>query len=84
MLRLTLAAGIGDGQLAVYYLFRSHGSKRKQLHQIQGFDASRRMGDVATAVFLPSRRLLDDGSLAVETAPPPASSNLQCHVGSET
>ena len=28
--------GIGDGQLAVYYLFRSHGSKRKQLHQIQG------------------------------------------------
>ena len=65
---LLLVAGIGDGQLAVYYLFRSHGSKRKQLHQIQGFDASRRVGDVATAVSLPSRRLLDDGSLAVETA----------------
>ena len=61
--------GIGDGQLAVYYLFRSHGSKRKQLHQIQGFDASRGVGDVATAVCLPSRQLSEEGSLAVETAP---------------
>lgn len=66
-LRPRVAAGIGDGQLAVYYFFRSHGSKRKQLHQIQGFDASRRVGDVATALYLPSRRLLDDGALAVET-----------------
>mmetsp|Transcript_55725 Transcript_55725/g.129979 ORF Transcript_55725/g.129979 Transcript_55725/m.129979 type:complete len:904 (-) Transcript_55725:145-2856(-) len=66
-LRPRVAAGIGDGQMAVYYLFRSHGSKQKQLHQIQGFDASRGIGDVATAVCLPSRRLLDDGALAVET-----------------
>ncbi|CAJ1353526.1 unnamed protein product [Effrenium voratum] len=66
-LRPRVAAGIGDGQLAVYYLFRSHGSKRKQLHQIQGFDASRGVGDVATAVCLPSRQLSEEGSLAVET-----------------
>ncbi|CAE7210347.1 unnamed protein product [Symbiodinium necroappetens] len=33
----------------------------------RGFDASRRVGDVATALYLPSRRLLDDGALAVET-----------------
>eukprot|EP00435_Cladocopium_sp_Y103_P044541 s2276_g12.t1 len=65
--RPRVAAGIGDGQLAVYYLFRSHGSKRKQLHQIQGFDASRGLGDVCTALCLPTQRLSDEGSMAVET-----------------
>eukprot|EP00913_Durusdinium_trenchii_P007495 g7044.t1 len=65
--RPRVAAGIGDGQLAVYYLFRSHGSKRKQLHQIQGFDASRGLGDVCTALCLPAQRLSDEGSMAVET-----------------
>ena len=65
--RPRVAAGIGDGQLAVYYLFRSHGSKRKQLHQIQGFDASRGVGDVCTALCLPTQRLSDEGSMAVES-----------------
>ncbi|CAE8666560.1 unnamed protein product, partial [Polarella glacialis] len=54
-LRPRMAAGIGDGQLAVYYLYRAHGQRRRMLHQIQGFDASRREGDIITALFLPSK-----------------------------
>lgn len=65
--RPRIATGIGDGQIAIYYLYRTHGSRKRQMHQIQGFDASRRKGDVCTALFLPSKKLEEDGSLAHET-----------------
>ena len=35
----------------------------------RGFDASRGLGDVCTALCLPTQRLSDEGSMAVETAP---------------
>eukprot|EP00931_Biecheleriopsis_adriatica_P073050 TRINITY_DN47410_c0_g1_i1.p1 TRINITY_DN47410_c0_g1~~TRINITY_DN47410_c0_g1_i1.p1 ORF type:complete len:970 (-),score=185.91 TRINITY_DN47410_c0_g1_i1:30-2939(-) len=65
--RPRVAVGVGDGQIALYFLFRAQGQRKKQLHQIQGFDASRRRGDVVTTLFLPSRKLEEDGSLAFET-----------------
>lgn len=34
----------------------------------RGFDASRGLGDVCTALCLPTQRLSDEGSMAVETA----------------
>lgn len=65
--RPRVATGIGDGQIAIYYLYRAHGTRKRQMHQIQGFDASRRKGDVCTALFLPSKKLEEDGSLAHDT-----------------
>eukprot|EP00930_Biecheleria_cincta_P038993 TRINITY_DN26810_c0_g1_i1.p1 TRINITY_DN26810_c0_g1~~TRINITY_DN26810_c0_g1_i1.p1 ORF type:complete len:832 (-),score=116.46 TRINITY_DN26810_c0_g1_i1:164-2659(-) len=65
--RPRVATGVGDGQIAIYYLYRAHGTRKRRMHQIQGFDASRRKGDVCTALFLPSKKLEEDGSLAHET-----------------
>jgi len=59
-----LVAGIGDGQLAIYELYRAHGERRPQLHQTQGFDASRRRGDVATALHVPRHPLCQEGCLS--------------------
>ena len=38
---------------------------------VLGFDASRGLGDVCTALCLPAQRLSDEGSMAVETVPCP-------------
>lgn len=61
-----LAAGIGDGQIAVYHLYRAHGQRRPQLHQTQGFDASRGCADVATALHVPRGPLEPEGALRQE------------------
>lgn len=62
-----VVAGSGDGQIMVYHLYRAHGQRRLQLHQSQGFDASRKKGDVATALHVPSQPLESEGALAVDT-----------------
>jgi len=58
-----LVAGIGNGELAVYKLFRAHGERRPSLHQIQGFDASRDCEDIATALYVPPEPLAHEGPL---------------------
>jgi hypothetical protein len=58
-----VVAGIGNGELAVYKLFRAHGERRPSLHQIQGFDASRNCHDIATALYVPPEPLAQEGTL---------------------
>lgn len=61
-----LVAGIGDGQIAVYHVYRAHGQRTPQMHQTQGFDASRKCGDVATAAYVPTGPLEQEGLLNAE------------------
>jgi len=61
-----IVTGVGDGQIAIYHLYRAHGERRPQLHQTVGFDASRRAGDVATALHVPAEPLASEGILGQE------------------
>eukprot|EP00929_Paragymnodinium_shiwhaense_P053960 TRINITY_DN27050_c0_g1_i2.p1 TRINITY_DN27050_c0_g1~~TRINITY_DN27050_c0_g1_i2.p1 ORF type:complete len:491 (-),score=99.49 TRINITY_DN27050_c0_g1_i2:77-1549(-) len=58
-----LVAGIANGELAVYHLFRAHGERRPRLHQTLGFDGSGGKGDVATALYMPDTPLAQEGVL---------------------